>query len=485
MATADLLCLRLQALELDIEKVDGAVRNANQRSRFLIEARKDIEPCGSSIGYVEDQVRRLVKCINEDPVIARRLNSHRADLADDLRKMPDRIEELRSAVSDALQQVGDALAMTVPLYEQSQALEESLDRRCENVRKSIAELQDKVRNSTAGERGDRWLEYQALLDKVRPVFIEYVDFLGGLAVRDTGLDDQVCDMTDGLLTRFTGVTGRTLPLPARQAALGNALDSVVLLGFPEWSIWGIPLVGHEVGLAYAQGSNDRELASLIQGYVPLVLPPDRGDDSRLRAEEHVRHLFADVFATYTLGLAYACAALLLRLSPRADEPPDPGRPRDIDRARVITSTLCAGGKTAPDQGGEFTDTVDLLRRQWDGAVRETAGSARQDVPPEQPDRQDWIPEFIDRAIEYLRSRHWTIPPYDQERWRASDEWRETLRGHLDKEPDAKLVRPVWGRRSESVPDALNAAWRMRLDGTDTKKLADCVTGLWPGGQRGA
>jgi len=473
MADLDLLYLRLQALALDIEKVDGAVKRAQARGRFLNGAQQDIEPCSGHMQAIQAWTKSLVRCLDNVPDIEKELHHAHFGLPDDLRKIPALIDEIIDHVTATKREVDLALDTTVSLSEQSGALEYSLHRRCRRVSTGIGDLLDKIGKATAGERGELWRKYQALLDdEARPVFTEYVDFLGGLAVRDAGLDDRVCGMTAELLTRFTSVTHPLpLPLPARQAAL--ALDSVVLLGFPEWSIWGIPLVGHEVGLAYAKIRKDEDFDILIKKYLPEVPCAGQGGDDLRRAKEHLHLLLADVFATYTLGPAYACAAMLLRLSPQAGQPAEPGKPGDIERARAITGTLSKKGGNAPGGGADFTDHVTVLTAKWNDAVLEFT------TPGSQPaaGQDDWLGRFIDDTIEDLRGQY-LVPAYDQERWRASDYWVDFLNDALA----GKKPRPVWG--PNSVPDVLTAAWRLRLGGTDPMKLADCVTGLWPGDRGG-
>jgi hypothetical protein len=306
----------------------------------------------------------------------------------------------------------------------------------------------------------------------RPVFIEYVDFLGGLTVRDTGLDDLVCDMTEAVLGRFKSLTKRSLPLPGRQAALGNVLNSVVLLGFPEWSIWGIPLVGHEVGLAYIKEGNYPELSQLINKFLPKASAAETEQNSAESgpaqrvspgwSEEVVEQLVADAFATYTLGPAYACAALLLRLNPRHDEPTHPDRPRDIDRARVIIMMLKAQRRSAPAAGGTFTDLVTDLENLWVSAVVAhaapgEAGAAEQEALGPSP-AEDWLDDLTAEAIDHFEDM-WLIRPHNEERWKGSDAWFEALQ-------TSSSTSPLWQPVEDVVPDVLTASWRLRLSSSE-------------------
>lgn len=252
------------------------------------------------------------------------------------------------------------------------------------------------------------------------------------------------------------MTKQPLPLPARQAALCKALDTVVLLGFPEWSIWDIPLVGHEIGLAYANDQNNRGLIEIVQGFTSNG-SSGRPEKHTRPAQESVHELLADAFGAYTLGLAYACAALLLRLNPVYGEQPDYGRPRDIDRAQVIMTTLMVEAQKASMGGGTFTDAVELLRETWQAAVRAHAGPALEEKPVE----EGWIQDLSQQAVDHFDSM-FTIRPYD---WplRASSHSPEALHRSLPREPDipaldaARMSSVIRPEPDASVADLVSRA----------------------------
>jgi hypothetical protein len=445
----NLLLLRLDALALDITKVRAAVERAEQRGQNLREAQETITPHIRELRTVRNTLSSLVHAMDDETAFADLLADASLNLERDLKEAPRLVEAVLAAVHKTVDCLQLAMATTVSLKEPSLALQHSLNQRCGELEKSLNELRSRVPTDGAAATREHWQAYQSLLeDLARPVFVEYVDFLGGLTVRDTGLDDLVCDMTEAVLGRFKPLTSRSLPLPGRQAALGNALGSVVLLGFPEWSIWGIPLVGHEVGLAYSQEQKDHELLKLI----------DHVSEAHGVSKKLVQDLLADGFATYTLGLSYACAALLLRLNPRHDEPHHSDRPRDIERARVILMTLKAERPSAPEAGGSFTDCVASLETLWKSAVvaharPQDADAAQQEAEGPIP-AEDWLDDLTRDAVEHF-GEMMMIRPYDEKRWRGSEDWLKTLREH------DSASRP-WLPADEVVPDVLTAAWRLRL-----------------------
>lgn len=471
MTTQDLLVLRLDALELDITKVLAAVTVAKDRGQLLDNARQQVGSCRPLLRAVEGSLDKLMRATEDEPKILELISETVHQLDRDLEDAPKTIAEVIVKVRAAFDSLGELASTAVALGE-PEALQASLKQRCDELTRAIDKLRDDL-TAQSGTRPAHWQRYRQLLnDRARPVFAEYVDFLGGLTIRDTGLDDRICEMTDALLGRFTALSRRPLPLPARQAALGNALDSVVLLGFPEWSIWGIPLVGHEVGLRYARDRNSVELTSLIRDFSSADNPKLGGRTPP--TETYMQDLIADAFATYTLGFSYACAAMLLRLTPRADQSREQlSHPRDIDRARVIMMTLGSGPPSAPSHGGSFTEAVEKLRDIWNCAVRDYVEPPDADQAALEaagpPPAQDWLDDFTAAVVKHLRSFGAIIRPYDNDRWMASDKWRITLADSVSRpesDPD------------DVVPDLLTAAWRMRLDEVGVDRLATDVKKQW-------
>lgn len=462
MTTPDLLVLRLDALEQDIVKVANALERALERGHDLEEARRHFAGARKTWNEIEEKLRTLAARMEDEPTIARELDDVQSNLARDLRAVAT---EKADALGKQLLKLRDDLdgATVTAVQLEDRHLQSSLERRCTSLVKAIDTLREKVANSPVTKRKKHWEKYQELLDgEARPIFAEYVDFFAGLTLRDTGLDDRVCEMTDAVLKRFRKATGRSLPLPARQAALGVALHSVVLLGFPEWSIWGIPLVGHEVGLAYAEERKDEpEVADLITRFAP---------EGASHSAQYVRQLFADVFATYTAGLSYACAAMLLRLSPRHGKDFDPDNPTDIDRAHVILMTL----RESDEGGGSFTEAVEHLRETWLGAVRAHAGPADAERAEREakgrPPERDWRDNFTQAAIEYLREIPNVVPAYDRERWEASSQWAAALYRGDD--------GPGWLPEKDAVPDVLTAAWRLRMGWAPVLEPGSSVVRGW-------
>ena len=60
-----------------------------------------------------------------------------------------------------------------------------------------------------------WSEYsQKVLIRSEDVFREYADFLGGLAIREAGLDGNICKMADELVSKLRCEVNPSLTIPA-------------------------------------------------------------------------------------------------------------------------------------------------------------------------------------------------------------------------------------------------------------------------------
>jgi hypothetical protein len=200
-------------------------------------------------------------------------------------------------------------------------------------------------------------------EKNQLIFSDYVDFLSGLALRDKGWDNSICQIADELIANLLQAKmWDPLTIPSSHGAV--TLAKIIRMGFPEWTIWGLPLAAHELGLVAV--SVDDTLGSYIDDQA--------GDDEELRRQMQV--CLADAFATCTMGPAYACAALLLRFNPRfAYE----GRYDALDDD-TLTQTFSTVLKTTLAQSSAGTsfdeNIVASLNLSWKSALKETLSVRR-------------------------------------------------------------------------------------------------------------
>jgi len=234
--------------------------------------------------------------------------------------------------------------------------------------KVLKDMRSKL-DSALQDNGQKLLENaweEAGGEKNQLIFSDYVDFLSGLALRDKGWDNSICQIADELIRSCGNLLQakmwEALTIPSSHGAV--TLARIIRMGFPEWTIWGLPLAAHELGL----------VAVTVDDKLGLYIDDQADDDPQLRRQMQV--CLADAFATCTMGPAYACAAVLLRFNPRfAHE----GRYDALDD-EMLTQTFSAVLKTTLDQSSAGTsfdeNIITTLNLSWKSALKETLSVRR-------------------------------------------------------------------------------------------------------------
>lgn len=343
-------------------------------------------------------------------------------------------------------------------------VEDLLARYAENELKILKEIEDKLELARSSEeavngtadaaqrapavRREAWESYRQITLESKQAFLEYVDLLGGLALRDAGFDRGICRLADTVL-RLAGrdEVNWSLTIPAREEAFNVTLARVVRVGFPEWTIWALPLAAQDFGQL-------------------IVARPDGGLNQLLEeqaasvpAQDQLRICLADAWATLIMGPAYACAALLLRLDPATAFAPDD---QSLTARRV--QTILRALKRANDN---YAATADQLGAAWTEALAQAdaAGALDPAVEVQIDELIAWVDQRIGTGRK-LAPRAWeriVVLARDLREGRSSETELST------DDVDARYV--------------LNAAWHCRLglaesNGTLIDRIGDDAFALW-------
>jgi hypothetical protein len=182
-----------------------------------------------------------------------------------------------------------------------------------------------------------------------------------MALREVGYGDDdvdighvfaIADQMPRLWEAVDGWTWSSLTLPSRMEQNALTSSGVLRIGFPEWTIWALPLVQHDFGRMFVNRCE-----------------PTAADEG----------LLADACATIVTGPAYACAALLLRLDPQRVRA---GGASEAETLRSATIIRALSEVTSKATDMVLPELTKRLKGEWRDAVRAAGGQ----------------PELFDQAI---------------------------------------------------------------------------------------
>lgn len=295
-----ILKIRLESLITNLDQV-----------RSLTQSVKKREDETKALRVALESTSNLIKTVNTHTGVAKLygvggFEESRHEFNKTMDKLEQGLQRLETEVSTAKSLLDGMKNRFVPIQGSLEfTLENELDTRTKELLKTLRITRKKV-NEPDVKGGILQQAWQAACyEQDRFGFSEYVDFLSGLALRDKGWDNSICHIADELISTcgrlIPGQIWDALTIPSSRGAV--TLARIIRMGFPEWTFWGLPLTAHELALLTVNTHD--ELSTMIED--------EAGDDQQTRRE--IEACFADGLATYVMGPAYACAALLLRFSP--------------------------------------------------------------------------------------------------------------------------------------------------------------------------
>ena len=203
----------------------------------------------------------------------------------------------------------------------------------------------------SGEKSANPLEAatrQLLGRNLQELVDEIMDFLGGVFIRQEGLDGGACAAADGLLSLYSansGIPWLARAVPGENPLFSQAVD-LVHLHFPDWEVWNLPLLAHEFGhitVSNTPGFRElfaSELSTLSDGHPQAAAWTAEQRQAYLAARAaHLHEFFADAYAVFTQGPAFVFAALYLNFNPAQAYASRTGHPSHAERAALIFSVL--------------------------------------------------------------------------------------------------------------------------------------------------
>ena len=328
----------------------------------------------------------------------------------------------------------------------------------EGNKKKIYQLLDTI--DQGADRESMWRQLTTIASDARSTSQEILAVLQGGALRDAEEDGGTYAIADGLVQEVANAIGEEwagLTIPGERDVIGTK-SALIRLTFPEVSIWDLPVTLHEYGHYVAP----RILNEL--GKVPFNLLCEGAGSATERA--HITELFADLFASYMGGPAFACNLVLLRLDPAAtgatrDNATHPSYDR---RVKLVLKVLA--DRSAEIDDPKWTSLVDELGVAWQ--------RSREDATPSDDESSAEPDEKVagagaaarlddDRLFKRLYGIAERVP---NGRYRG---WRQARLLVQSMAPDSNRGKPRAPAELDdgtTIRDVLNAAWLARVERPD-------------------
>jgi hypothetical protein len=249
----------------------------------------------------------------------------------------DQLELLRQNLMRCKETIGHS-AVDIKLRERVAA---RFDQQLAQLQAAYETLKRKVANGQPLE--PCWRELGELQRNSDRVFGECLVFIHGALARKANLDEDICKFTDDLLDDLANYSdvpwGRFTLLATSEFYLDIA--EIIRVRYPELSLWSLPLAAHEFGHYLGQRLHEKKGGDFTYQSQDMLKAANKKAPDQLHDQNwyHLQEHFADLFATYALGPAYAAAFILLRMNPAGSQDDMPSHPSGAKRVHGILRVL--------------------------------------------------------------------------------------------------------------------------------------------------
>ena len=318
-----------------------------------------------------------------------------------------------------------------------------------------------------------WITLSSHAKSCASLFAECLAFVqGGMARK---LDaDHVCSVTDALLDALARDIpnvrwGRFSVLATEEFFVD--LVQIIRVRFPPNGVWDVPVAAHEFG-HFVAGQLNRPVGGgrqlPFQDYRASATGDGSQSDESWRA--FLDEYFADVYATYALGPAYASSCLELRFDPaKANDEGDREHPAYATRAYVVLQTLRRMNQEK-DTRNQFSDWIEALDQSWHSAM-DSVGQPRP-WPREGEEPPGAVPNALRTRTDGVVSTLYEILKASAPAARYNSPDRAYKAASLLEKPPKPLAAHGF-----SIVELLNAAWIRRGAAVDTTALSTLVLDL--------
>ena len=241
--------------------------------------------------------------------------------------------------------------------------------------KELTKLRESIQKTGAGD--GTWQQMHRSSASCKELFKECLEFLGGAMLRDTQKGNDICDIADVLLKQLSHKTvvewGRVTLLA--EAHFFTEITGLIRLPFPDYGIWNLPIAVHELGHFIGPRIPDGLGGFPFQARLDTIEKKYEGQPSEeqvaqiAQEQSQLREIFSDLFATFSLGPAYACACIVFLFDPQdavacVDSATHPSHRK---RVHLVLAALTQMSKTTA--GNPYRKIVRNLRTLWQNNLR--------------------------------------------------------------------------------------------------------------------
>jgi hypothetical protein len=318
----------------------------------------------------------------------------------------------------------------------------------DNRRKELTQLRKSIQKTSPGST---WAKLQSCSTSCKELFEECLGFLGGAMLRDAHKENDICEIADALLKELgsKSVAWSRVSLLA-EAHFFTETTGLIRLPFPDYGIWNLPIAAHElghfIGPRIPDGRGGFPFQALTNAIVRNYEEGQISESQMDREISHLREIFSDLFAVYSLGPAYACSCIVLLLDPTDATACEDSKSHPSHRKRVhfILTGLRQMSKTTA--GDPYRRIIKALQDLWERNLKSAQNekcSGQEDLAPLNYKLLQLYP-ILTRFIPQVQYSGWD---------RAVELSNEfPLNGK-----SAGILK-----KGDSIADVLNAVWIWRL-----------------------
>src|SRR5262249_7748888 len=106
----------------------------------------------------------------------------------------------------------------------------------------LDDIEAGLEKATTERLTERWKTFFTQANQINEaMFAQYIEFIGGLALRDAGFDEGISRLANELLRGCcTRNPEALLAIPTRQSAVAMTMTRIIRVTFPDWTIWALP-----------------------------------------------------------------------------------------------------------------------------------------------------------------------------------------------------------------------------------------------------